>query len=157
MDTKRCAYCSQLPRADAEICSLCGHAFTPRPQGINRIVMLSEGAESMGRSAPGGNHQGRPVSVTMSMHQRSIPPASPHRAGHYSGLHPEDQPYQSTMLAVQRPPESQAHPPVQKEPAIEYLPAAPDPLPDDAALSSWSTAASQPTEVQTQVYGRPAP
>ncbi len=63
--------------------------------------MLSEGAESMGRSAPGGNHQGRPVSVTMTMHQRSIPPASPHRAGHYSGLHPEDQPYQSMMLVVQ--------------------------------------------------------
>ena len=61
------------------------------------------------------------------------------------------------MLAVQRPPESQAHPQVQKEPDIEYLPDAPDPLPDDAALSSWSTAASRPTEVQTQVYGRSAP
>jgi hypothetical protein len=34
----------------------------------------------------------------------SIPPASPHRAGHYSGLHPEDQPYQSSKIAIQRPP-----------------------------------------------------
>lgn len=34
----------------------------------------------------------------------SLPPASPHRAGHYSGLHPEDQPYQSSMVAIQRPP-----------------------------------------------------
>src|SRR5690242_19660500 len=34
----------------------------------------------------------------------STPPASPHRAGHYSGLHPEDQPYQSSFMAVLRPP-----------------------------------------------------
>src|SRR5216684_5378931 len=34
----------------------------------------------------------------------SNPPASPHRAGHYSGLHPEDQPYQSSFMPVQRPP-----------------------------------------------------
>ena len=33
----------------------------------------------------------------------SIPPASPHRLGHYSGLHPEDQPYQSGFIAVQHP------------------------------------------------------
>jgi hypothetical protein len=33
----------------------------------------------------------------------SIPPASPHRAGHYSGLHPEDQPYQSSKMAALRP------------------------------------------------------
>src|SRR5947209_4476117 len=36
--------------------------------------------------------------------RRSIPPASPHHAGHYSGLHPEDQPYQSSIMSVQRPP-----------------------------------------------------
>ncbi len=36
--------------------------------------------------------------------QPSIPPASPHRAGHYSGLHPEDQPFQSSKIAIQRPP-----------------------------------------------------
>src|SRR5438270_3839090 len=43
------------------------------------------------------------------LQRRSIPPASPHRAGHYSGLHPEDQPYQSTVMAVQRPPERQSN------------------------------------------------
>lgn len=34
--------------------------------------------------------------------QDSLPPAS-HRAGHTFGLHPEDQPYQSSMLIAQRP------------------------------------------------------
>ncbi len=101
MDTKRCAYCRKLARADAETCSRCGHFFTARPKGINRIVTFPDGTESMGRSVPGGGDQGGPVSVAMSIHKRSIPPASPHRAGHYSGLHPEDQPYQSTIMAVQ--------------------------------------------------------
>lgn len=34
----------------------------------------------------------------------STPPASPHRAGHYSGLHPEDQPYQSSFMPALHPP-----------------------------------------------------
>lgn len=120
MDTKRCANCHKLARADAETCSRCGHFFTPRPKGINRVVMLTDGIESMGRSVAEGDHQGRSymlksspeetcrgravsprdyepggrsVSVAMSMHKCSVPPASPHRVGHYSGFHPEDQPY----------------------------------------------------------------
>jgi hypothetical protein len=32
--------------------------------------------------------------------RHSIPPASPHHAGHYAGLHPEDQPYQSAYIPV---------------------------------------------------------
>ncbi|GHO43687.1 hypothetical protein KSX_18500 [Ktedonospora formicarum] len=32
-----------------------------------------------------------------------MPPASPHRAGHYAGLHPEDHPYHSNLLATQHP------------------------------------------------------
>jgi hypothetical protein len=48
--------------------------------------------------------------------QRSIPPASPHRVGHYSGLHPEDQPYQSTIMAVQPAPERVHEPPVDQPP-----------------------------------------
>lgn len=72
MDTKRCVYCQKLARADAEVCSRCGHSFDR-----TRIVR----------------------DVT----RRSIPPASPHHAGHYSGLHPEDQPYQSTMISIVRP------------------------------------------------------
>jgi len=38
--------------------------------------------------------------------QPTSPLASPHRAGHYSGLHAEDQPFQSSFyVRVQRPPE----------------------------------------------------
>ena len=148
MKTKRCTHCLKLSRADAVTCSRCGQSFAEKTS--------SSPTRSSATSA-GSKGNAVEEKAALRTRRRTIPPASPHRAGHYSGLHPEDQPYQSTMLAVQRPPESQAHPPVQKEPAIEYLPAAPDPLPDDAALSSWSTAASRPTEVQTQVYGRPAP
>src|SRR5579875_1151603 len=75
MNTKRCVYCQKLARADAEVCSRCGHSFER-----TRIV----------RDAT----------------RRSIPPASPHHAGHYSGLHPEDQPYQSTMMSIVRSDES---------------------------------------------------
>ena len=75
MDTKRCAYCHKLQRADAQVCSRCGYVFLqkkPRP-------FLAE--------------------VT----RPSLLPASPHRVGHYSGLHPEDQPYQSSKIMAQRP------------------------------------------------------
>ena len=76
METKRCTNCHKLLRADTEICSRCGYIFADKKQ----ITPVRNGAK------------------------RSIPPASPHRVGHYSGLHPEDQPYQSTIIAVQRPP-----------------------------------------------------
>ncbi len=73
METKRCVYCHKLQRIDAQMCSRCGHAFVQK------------------RTRPS----------TREWTQPSIPPASPHRAGHYSGLHPEDQPYQSNKIAVQ--------------------------------------------------------
>ena len=75
METKRCPYCHKLQRADAQVCSRCGHTFLSKKPGTR----------SQDLSRP------------------SIPPASPHRAGHYSGLHPEDQPYQSSKMAVLRP------------------------------------------------------
>lgn len=75
MDTKRCAYCHKLLRVDTQICSRCGHATLDK----RRKTLLKE--------------------IT----HPSLPPASPHRLGHYSGLHPEDQPYQSSFIAVQRP------------------------------------------------------
>ncbi len=61
-----------------------------------------------------GSRRNETVHLSMSdgntrIQKRSIPPASPHRAGHYSGLHPEDQPYQSTVMAVQRPPVQQSN------------------------------------------------
>ncbi len=40
------------------------------------------------------------TNMDVEMPRRSIPPASPHHAGHYAGLHPEDQPYQSTYIPV---------------------------------------------------------
>ncbi len=75
MGTKRCAYCHKLQRADAQVCSRCGYMF------VQKRVQPS----------------------TREWTQPSIPPASPHRAGHYSGLHPEDQPYQSNKIAVHHP------------------------------------------------------
>jgi len=81
MDTKRCTNCHKLLRAETEVCSRCGYTFTEKKQ----------------------------LTPVRTMVKRSIPPASPHRAGHYSGLHPEDQPYQSAMIAVQRPPANTAH------------------------------------------------
>ena len=44
----------------------------------------------------------RPVAfdVPLATREPQTPSASPHHAGHSFGLHPEDQPYQSSMLAV---------------------------------------------------------
>lgn len=78
METKRCTNCHKLLRAETETCSRCGYLFAENEK--KQITPVHTGLK------------------------RSIPPASPHRAGHYSGLHPEDQPYQSTIMAVQRPP-----------------------------------------------------
>jgi hypothetical protein len=76
METKRCAYCHKLQRADAHICSGCGHVFVRK----------------------------QPRTFSKDLSYPSLPPASPHRAGHYSGLHPEDQPYQSSKIVARRPP-----------------------------------------------------
>src|SRR5712691_1908870 len=111
MDTKRCSYCHKLARAEAETCSRCGHPYVKSTNGIkkvNRVPMKSS------NPASSGSRRNETVHLSMSdgntrIQRRSIPPASPHRAGHYSGLHPEDQPYQSTVMAVQRPPERQSN------------------------------------------------
>lgn len=73
MDTKRCPYCHKLQRADARQCSRCGHTFLPKRQS---------------------HHAGEEGSL-------SLPPASPHLAGHHVGLHPEDQPFMSGKIVVQ--------------------------------------------------------
>jgi hypothetical protein len=84
METKRCQRCHKLLRLDAQLCSLCGgHDFIAVAKGRQTIKLPPRQVEA---SIP------------------SNPPASAHRAGHYSGLHPEDQPYQSSFLPVQRPP-----------------------------------------------------
>jgi hypothetical protein len=84
MDTKRCLRCHKLLRADAHRCSLCGYVFLQAP--VRRS-----------NKATNGSHQTATASFP------SNAPASPHRAGHYSGLHPEDQPYQSSFMPILRP------------------------------------------------------
>jgi len=85
MDTKRCLSCHKLLRADAQSCSLCGYIFSQAP--VRRSSKATNGSRRSGTASFPSN-----------------PPASPHRAGHYSGLHPEDQPYQSSFMPVHRPP-----------------------------------------------------
>jgi hypothetical protein len=64
--------------------------------------------------------------------QRTIPPASPHRAGHYAGLHPEDQPYQSTIFSAQQVRSIQAPVRLPVEADVEPLPSPKtDPSVDD--------------------------
>src|SRR5262252_6818484 len=85
MDTKRCLRCHKLLRADAQRCSLCGYIFFQAP-------------ERRGNKATNGPRHSATASFPSNL------PASPHRAGHYSGLHPEDQPYQSSFMPILRPP-----------------------------------------------------
>jgi hypothetical protein len=88
METKRCQRCHKLLRADASVCNRCG--------GLDFLQVTHARSERTGATK-------EPPSIP------SNPPASPHRAGHYSGLHPEDQPYQSSFLPVQRPPAPTHH------------------------------------------------
>src|SRR5579875_1100131 len=83
METKRCPGCHKLLRVDAQICGTCGHNFV-------QITYVKRKA----RTHP------RP---TIQLSDSSQPPASPHGAGHYSGLHPEDQPYLSSFMVAVRP------------------------------------------------------
>jgi hypothetical protein len=85
MDTRRCLRCHKLLRADAQKCSLCGYVFLQAP---------------VRRSSKATNGSRQPATASFP----SNAPASPHRAGHYSGLHPEDQPYQSSFMPILRPP-----------------------------------------------------
>lgn len=136
METKRCAHCQKLSRGDAEVCRRCGHPFGERVN-TNKISV---------RTGHFASRSGGP---------RSIPPASPHKAGHYSGLHPEDQPYQSAFLPAQHPPHSRTlsrplHP-VPREPdvivlaGVEPPPEAP-PDPDSLDVPDFPTQHVAPVE-----------
>lgn len=84
METKRCPRCHKLLRADAQNCRRCGAVVAPNKVARKRVLSGSE--------------------YTLPPSRPTSPPASPHQAGHYSGLHPEDQPFQSSFfLRVQRP------------------------------------------------------
>src|SRR5436853_5906155 len=120
MDTRRCLRCHKLLRANAPSCSLCGYVFLQEP--VRRS-----------NKATDGSHHSATVSFP------SNPPTSPHRAGHYSGLHPEDQPYQSAMLAVQRPPARSSNlgavvQQEKEEPEITPAPGLPRDLPEASSL-----------------------
>src|SRR5712691_11641295 len=108
MDTKRCAKCHKLSRAEAETCSRCGYSFAVSVSWVPASPASRGGKRNVVTPLAGvrgtGNRNGRVSKPPLTTQRRSIPPASPHRAGHYSGLHPEDQPYQSAMIAVQRLP-----------------------------------------------------
>ena len=91
METKRCQHCHKLLRGDAQACSRCGgYDFLPVAQTRTR----HSGPYSSGEVPSVPSNPSIPVPIQL----------SPHRAGHYSGLHPEDEPYQSSFLPVQRPP-----------------------------------------------------
>ena len=77
MYSRRCTYCQKLQQVDMRT-RLCSYC-------------------------------GRDLSPQLpsSLRQKSIPPASSHRAGHTFGLHPEDQPYQSSMMLAQHSPSNE--------------------------------------------------
>src|SRR5579884_1896423 len=112
MNIKPCVKCGKPLRADATYCKACGHTMGGEDT-INR-ASTSHTTRRSGRypsrpyssRGPSRNRDTRRTGTrpTIPSAQKSIPPASPHRAGHYSGLHPEDQPYQSSFVAALRPP-----------------------------------------------------
>ena len=80
METIRCPRCQKLLRVDARSCSRCGVTI------------------------PAGKTPRRRIASDETLSQPTSPLASPHRAGHYTGLHAEDQPFQSSFFVrVQRP------------------------------------------------------
>ena len=130
MQTKRCANCHKLSRAEAVTCSRCGQSFAENTTRVSTRSTLTA------RSAPSGKRNAVVEKPTLPTRRRTIPPASPHRAGHYSGLHPEDQPYQSAMLAVQRPTKKLSDPGAvaQQEPETVPAPGLPRDLPQAPIL-----------------------
>lgn len=101
METKRCQRCHKLLRVDAQTCSRCGgYDFLP----VSQTKSWYPGALSSGETTAASSHathSSSPVGSPLS--PLPLTQLSPHRAGHFSGLHPEDEPYQSSFLPVQRP------------------------------------------------------
>ena len=141
IDTKRCQHCQKLLRADAPRCSLCGYVFSP------------EAPDKRTGGATNGSH--RTVTLTMP----SNPPASPHRAGHYSGLHPEDQPFQSSFMPVQRAP-AVMRSLVDQEvvlPTVMTAPAPPPKAPDTEGLPKRRVAVPTPLPLPLPQRGANSP
>lgn len=98
MNTKRCPDCQKLLRPEAVTCTRCGHRFAEIPRRASLHAPDSSGQSRV----PTRRIITRPGFRSRADTIHTVPPASPQRAGHYAGLHPEDQPYQSTMLPVQQ-------------------------------------------------------
>lgn len=105
MEIKRCQRCHKLLRVEAQTCGRCGgYDFLPVAQAKTRqtgTLLPGEAASAPSHATYPSSPGGSPLSP--------LPPVlptqlSPHRAGHYAGLHPEDEPYQSSFLPVQRAP-----------------------------------------------------
>jgi Viral BACON domain len=141
METKRCPHCQKLSRADAQVCRRCGHIFGEVRERVSKAPVRT--GRFVSRSGIG----------------RSIPPASPHKAGHYSGLHPEDQPYQSTFMSALRPPSSSLSSPsplpLHREPDVIVLAGVESPPPAPAtpvpASADIRNAADAPTLIVAPV------
>lgn len=128
METKRCPGCHKLLRADAQICGTCGHNFV-------QVTYVRRKA----RTHP------RP---TLQLSDSSQPPASPHGAGHYSGLHPEDQPYLSSFMVAVHPEPDVPQPLTFQESAENVLPAREE---DDPITPPGLPAHSQQRQVKKTV------
>src|SRR5215469_14441800 len=96
MNTKRCVYCHKLSPVDARSCIHCSRPFARTTRPGRRLD--SGGTATVKRSRPSGGRRA------------STPPASLHHVGHHPGLHPEDQPYQSSVMSIQRPPKPEPEP-----------------------------------------------
>ncbi len=81
MNTRRCPRCQTQRPEDEQVCSRCGYAF----------------------SGSTWEPEWEPDEENLTTSSVSLPSASPHIAGHYSGLHPEDQPYLSKSMRVRGP------------------------------------------------------
>ena len=128
METKRCLRCHKLLRAEAQVCSRCGgHEFSRATQTKQKT---------------------RAVLIQESSAHTSHPPASPHRAGHYSGLHPEDQPYQSSFLPAQRPPAS-------VQPVLDVI--NDEPGQEEEEIVSYPTRVAAPETPLPIMLSNPAP
>ncbi len=139
METKRCQRCHKLLRVDAQTCSRCGgYDFLPVSQTKPRYPDALSSGETTSASSY-ATHTSSPVGSPLS--PLPLTQLSPHRAGHYSGLHPEDEPYQSSFLPVQRPPLS-AQPALEVEEVedlaystVPEMPGAPAPKRQVASLT----------------------
>jgi hypothetical protein len=128
MKTKRCRHCHTLQDAASRICIYCGQEFaSSHPQNASPYA-----------DSP------------------TLPPASPHRAGHYAGLHPEDQPYQSSLMMAQHARDTKQRTQHTPEPKHITLPLADSPrqarnIPPGYQQETWIAPPKKPFRWQSML------